>query len=92
MNLKPSENRLVGAIVVIDGKPVFDEVANRINQLIADKLEHVCDDESGWLSLFKDPTDGRHWERSYVQSGQHGAGAPSLSVIDGKQLSERYKI
>jgi len=92
MNLQPSENKLVGAVITIDGKPVFDAVANRINNLIADRLEHVCDDESGWLSLFKDPTDGRYWERSYVQSEQHGAGAPSLAIINETELAGRYKI
>ncbi len=90
--LEPSETKLKGGCVTVHGKPEFDAVSQRIFWLIECRLTHLADDESGWLSLYTDSSDGRLWERSFPQSQEHGGGAPQLNLI-GRELAEkRYLI
>lgn len=86
--LLPAERELVGGI---EADPVrFDAVALRILHLVEHELEHLANDSSGWQSLFRDPRDGRLWERSYDSSHMHGGGPPSLRVLDAHTAAERY--
>jgi hypothetical protein len=90
--LEPSETKLEGGCVSIHGKPEFDAVSHKIFWLIDCRLTHLADDESGWLSLYKDPSDGRLWERSFPQSQGHGGGAPRLQLIERELAEKKYQI
>jgi hypothetical protein len=82
---------LRGSWLVQDGKAVADAVCEEIDYLIARHLEKVCDDDTGWLTLFRDRRDGTLWERSYPNSGLHGGGPPRLAVIDIAVAKSRYR-
>lgn len=90
--LEPTENELVGSIVINGGRAEFDEVAKRINWLVEHSLNHLSDDESGWLSLYENPQDGRYWERTFPNGENHGGGAPKLSLIDREKAKVKYHI
>ena len=81
---------LRGSWLVENGKVVADAVCGEIDRLIENHLERVCDDETGWLTLFRDRRDGTLWERSYPDSGLHGGGPPRLVVIDIVEAKSRY--
>ena len=46
------------------------------------KLGH---DESGWITLFRDPDDDRLWELDYPHGGWHGGGPPRLRVVSPEE-------
>ena len=82
---------LRGSWLVQNGKVVADAVCEEIDCLIARHLEKVCDDDTGWLTLFRDRRDGTLWERSYPDSGLQGGGPPRLAVIDLDAAKFRYR-
>lgn len=43
-----------------------------------------------WETLFKDPADGRLWERTYPESEMHGGGPPSLLLISVEDAVKKY--
>ena len=45
-----------------------------------------------WETLFRDPDDGRYWERVYPQGDLHGGGPPQLQVIDEAEAKRKYGI
>ena len=92
LQLQPSENKLEGAVIVKDGKPVFDSVVERINWLIEHHLKYIASDDSGWFSLYEDPVDGRLWEKSFNQSDVHGGGAPCLLLIEYCLAEKKYNL
>ena len=74
--LRPEETLLVGSWVLRGNSMVGDTICGRIETLLANVLVHIADDpkSGGWESLFRDPSDGRFWERFYPQSEMHGGG------------------
>ena len=92
MQIQPNESDLRGQWVLVDGKMVKDEVSKRIETLIVNYLNRVKADESGWRTLFRDPSDGRYWELTYPQSEMHAGGPPRLSVIEDSLAVERYSL
>jgi hypothetical protein len=92
MNLRPDETDLVGTWT-FDGKQVRgDEACERIAHL----TEHVLDklgvsrEYGAWETLFRDPADGRLWERTYPNSGWHGGGPPRLRVVSDEEARAKY--
>jgi Immunity protein 27 len=77
--LRPDERRLVGGLIFENGQVRGDAVSERIDWLLSHHLEMIADSpESGaWETLYKDPNDGRCWERTYPNSGMHGGGPMS---------------
>jgi hypothetical protein len=90
--LSAHETELVGAWVEAANGVVGDETCARIEALIRDTLEHVADHpECGaWQSLFRDPADGRFWERTYPHGDSHGGGPPAIRCIDERAARETY--
>ena len=43
-----------------------------------------------WETLFRDPADGRLWERTYLESEMHGGGPPSLFLISVEDAIKKY--
>ena len=73
-----------------NGQPAHDEVCDEIDRRIAQDLEEVCRDDSGWLTLFRDRRDGTLWERSYPQSQLHSGGPPQLAELAFAEAQLRY--
>jgi hypothetical protein len=92
MELQPDELMLSGKWLVEGGSVVADDVCRRIEWLVEAQLERLAADSSGWDTLYRDPRDGRLWERTYPQSEMHGGGPPELSVILPEVAAAKYRV
>jgi hypothetical protein len=92
MQLQPNESDLRGQWVLVDGKMVKDEISKRIENLTVQYLNRVKTDESGWNTLFRDPSDDHYWELTYPHSEMHGGGPPRLTVIEDSLAVEKYNL
>jgi hypothetical protein len=54
---------IVGNWISVDGRVQGDGACDRIRMLTEDSFEKLGTDSTGWETLYKDPTDGRLWER-----------------------------
>jgi len=81
--LRANETVLVGAWVDAAIGVFGDETCKRIEALIRDNLKHVADHpkHGAWKSLYRDPGDGRFWERTYPNGELHGGGPPTIRSI-----------
>jgi hypothetical protein len=52
----------------------------------------VAIDESGWLTLYLDPEDGRFWEESFESSEMHGGGPPTLRIISANDAKLKFSL
>jgi immunity protein 27 of polymorphic toxin system len=77
--LQPNEQILTGTWLVQDGRARGDAVCERIEWLIAHYLQKIVDSpHSGtWETLYRDPEDGRYWERTYPKAECTAAGRQS---------------
>jgi uncharacterized protein YhdP len=62
MQIRPEETELLGQWESIGTTIRADTVAARIKKLIDTHLAKVAVTESGWETLYRDPTDLRLWE------------------------------
>jgi Immunity protein 27 len=44
----------------------------------------------GWETLYRDPDDGRYWERTFPQSGSDGGGPPQLRFLTDYEAKDKY--
>lgn len=88
--LRSDETEIVCHWTFKDGKMVGDAACDRIDALVDYYLEKVGSDESGWDTLFRDPADGRLWERIYPMSHMHGGGPPALVHITDSDAKKKY--
>ena len=81
--LSPMENDLIGKWVPAEHGVREDETAERIVWLTNYVLEEVADspESGGWETLFRDPDDGRLWERTYPMGQMHGGGPRALQTL-----------
>jgi hypothetical protein len=82
MNIKSDETILIGQWMLEDGRPIADGVSRRIAALTKSHLLEIGHDTSGWLTLYRDPNDGRLWELDDPQSELQGG---------GRLVCERYR-
>ena len=91
MSLKlPENSNIVGNWNVIDGTVIRDSNCQRVHELIENYLQKLGTSNDGWSTLFRDPEDGRLWERQYLQGEMHGGGPPSLMVITADAAQTKY--
>ena len=88
--LASSEIELVGRWVSAAGQVVADDVCRRIDHLIENHLVLLGQSVDGWDTLYRDPTDGRLWERSFPESQMHGGGPPLLRMLDHDAATQKY--
>jgi hypothetical protein len=93
-HLEPNEAELTGKWILVNGEVRGDAVDERIRWLTSKVLTRVAfSPESGaWETLFRDPNDGRYWERTYPQSQMHGGGPPRLWNIAEEEARRKYKL
>jgi hypothetical protein len=89
-SLQANETSLSGQSLLLDEKVVADPTWQRIDWLIQHHLLKVADSPSGWEVLYRDPNDGRYWERTFPQSETHGGGAPRLNAITEGEAEKKY--
>ena len=92
MKPQPNEQILTGRWLVEDGRARADATCERIEWLIAHQLQKVADspDSGAWETLYRDPDDGRDWERTYPQAEMHGGGPPQLKCLTFQEASKTY--
>lgn len=88
--IRIDETEIVGNWVEVDGKIVGDEACKRIRSLTEEYFQKLGSDWSGWETLFKDPNDGRFWERTYPLSHMHGGGPPVLLNLSEQAAKGKY--
>lgn len=90
--IRPEEIEIVGTWVVVNGVVQGDEACERVHELSETYLELLgySPEGGGWETLFRDPNDGRLWERWYPQSHMHGGGPPALKFLSDADARERY--
>jgi hypothetical protein len=88
--LKPSEVEIVGNWL-FDGKQMrADENERRIDWLTKNLLKEVATDGSGWETLYRDPHDGRLWERTFPHGAMQGGGPRKLWNISEEEARRKY--
>jgi hypothetical protein len=92
--LGDDETDLTGQWVVQDGQVIADETCKRIEELIKNSLQKVAisKDYGAWETLYRDPKDGRYWEKTYPQGHMHGGGPPKLRVLSVEQAKAKYQF
>lgn len=85
--LAPEETELVGMWLDTGLKVMGDAVTDRVEWLTAERLELLAE-SSGGDRLYRDPRDGRLWERRLPFAG----GPPSLLLIDASVAAGKYGI
>ncbi len=92
--LEPAETEIVGNWVLVDRHVERDEACERVHWLIEHSFDQLAYDPQWglWETLFRDRTDGRYWERTYLQGEMHGGGPPSLRCLTAAEASKKYGI
>lgn len=92
--LKPNEESVIGEWIYKDDTAVGDSGCQRIEWLIQSHLRKVADSpKSGALeTLYRDPDDGRYWERTYPRGEMHGGGPPTLRTIGSDEIGDKYGV
>ncbi len=92
--LAPQEVALVGNWIALPSGAAADETCKRVEALTAGVLELIAEhpEDGGWTTLFRDPRDGRFWERTYPQSHLHGGGPPALHYLSATEARLRYRL
>lgn len=92
--LQANEEDLVGEWVPGNKGLVADETAKRIEWLVTGVLEQVTHSphSGAWETLYRDPSDGRFWERTYPKGDMQGGGPPRLTRISDEQVRLKYGL
>jgi immunity protein 27 of polymorphic toxin system len=90
--LKPDETALIGHWLVQGVTVVADETCRRIETLLSGQLVEMGHTRDGWSTLFRDPIDGRLWERTYPQSHMQGGGPPALHWVAPELALAKYDL
>ena len=62
-DLREEETELVGMWLDLGSQVTGDAIADRIEWLAKERLELLSEAADGLSALYRDPRDGRHWER-----------------------------
>ena len=93
-HIDSGETEIVGKWVLKGSEIDGDEGCKRVEKLVGGYLQHVAFSPQfgAWETLFRDPTDGRYWERTYYEGHMHGGGPPSLRVLDKQTAEQKYGL
>jgi Immunity protein 27 len=92
--LKADEDSVNGDWIYRDGQMVGDANCRRIEWLILHHLRKVGDSikAGAWETLYRDPDDGRYWEKTFPRSEMHGGGPPKLRTITSDEIKDKYGL
>ena len=90
--LRADEKSITGDWIVRDGKVIGDPSCERIEWLIKHHFQRASDSlkHGAWETLYRDPDDGRYWEKTYPRSEMRGGGPPKLHTISSDLIREKY--
>ncbi|NVN92055.1 MAG: hypothetical protein HXX11_15845 [Desulfuromonadales bacterium] len=90
-HIRPDETELQGFWIDLGSSMTPDANWERIEKLTSDYLEHLAMTSDGRERLYRDPADGRLWERIPVAHNLP-AGPPLLQVISPSRAQEKYSV
>lgn len=93
--ISSDETAIVGRWVAsASGHIEADGVCERIDWLTKNALELIAfsKDFGAWETLFRDPVDGRLWERTYPEGHLQGGGPPMLKAIAAEEAQKKYGL
>jgi len=85
-DLKEEETELVGMWLDLGIKVTGDAVSDRVEWLTAERLEKLAENRELLAELYRDPRDGRFWEKILPFAG----GPPTLRVLARASATERF--
>ncbi|MFA5515093.1 MAG: Imm27 family immunity protein [Desulfuromonadales bacterium] len=89
-NLGPEETFLAGYWIDLGSGMVRDANWERIDWLVNNHLELVKRGDSLPDALYRDPRDGRLWEKTHHSPQLKDGGPPQLQAITAEEARERY--
>jgi Immunity protein 27 len=94
MKLKPTETELIGRWEIVNGRVRGDATCEQIEWLTKNHLQKLAVSKQwgGWETLFRDPDDGRYWERIYPMGEMQGGGPPRLIVMSPEKAHAKYNF
>jgi len=87
-DLKAEEKELVGMWLDLGVKVTGDAVSDRVEWLTADRLEKLAENRELLAELYRDPRDGRLWEKILPFAG----GPPTLRFLTHSTAAERFGL
>jgi hypothetical protein len=87
-DLKAEETELVGMWLDLGMKVTGDAVYDRVEWLTATRLEKLAENEAELAELYRDPQDGRLWEKVLPFAG----GPPTLRCLTPAIAADRFGI
>ncbi len=87
-DLKPDEKELVGMWLDLGMKVCGDAVCDRVIWLTSTRLEKLAENGAELAELYRDPKDGRLWERLLPFPG----GPPTLRFIPREEAERKFDI
>jgi hypothetical protein len=92
--IQPHETELVGNWVLDGGVACGDAISERVDFLTHTYLIPIAYRRPAvgrkQETLYRDPRDGRLWERSFPENEKHRDGPPRLVVMTPQQAAEKY--
>ena len=85
-DLGAEEKELVGMWLDLGIKVTGDAVCDRVEWLTATRLEKVAENGEELAELYRDPRDGRLWEKVLPFAG----GPPTLRLITAADAAARF--
>lgn len=86
--LKEVETELVGMWLDLGGRVTGDAVNDRVEWLTSTCLEKLTENGELLAELYRDPRDGRLWEKIHPFAG----GPPTLRVLSAATAMERFGL
>ncbi len=90
MAVQSTESQLAGTWQRVGDGLQLDDVSRRIERLTREALEPMSLSGDGWSALYRDPIDGRLWERTYPARDARGEGPPHLQTISQEKATAKY--
>jgi len=87
-DLKEEEKELVGMWLDLGVKVTGDAVSDRVEWLTAVRLEKLAENRELLAELYRDPRDGRLWEKIIPFAG----GPPTLRTLAPSSATERFGL
>jgi len=91
-NLATHEYEVVGRWESVGSSVRGDAACERIEHLVAHVLQELDPSKNagGRDTLYRDPADGRLWERTFPMRHLDGGGPPTLATISEEEAIEKY--
>ncbi|HEY6838868.1 MAG TPA: Imm27 family immunity protein [Geobacteraceae bacterium] len=86
--LKPHEKELVGMWLDLGVKVTGDAVYDRVVWLTSTRLEKLAENEAELAELYRDPRDGRLWEKLLP----FPEGPPTLRLISREAAVQKFHV